>query len=165
MHTHGYMFNDMIYVAIGCHVGHKFMLPTMDVFNPTKMYKLCPGCTELEATHQSLPKMCNIATVCCFDPGQGPKKGDFSLVCCSILRQIRDNIAKGRGPFVTLETGQKSSCCANCKKNFRGKKATQRCGRCHAVAYCGSECQRAAYHAHRDGCLAIGAWRVVAAAK
>jgi hypothetical protein len=45
--------------------------------------------------------------------------------------------------------------CANCNKTTKEKGETQRCAGCDSVRYCGEECQKQAWEAHKPICKAI----------
>ena len=46
-------------------------------------------------------------------------------------------------------------CCFVCKKTVRGKKVLLTCINCHAITYCGVECQRADWPRHEWNCVPV----------
>ena len=45
--------------------------------------------------------------------------------------------------------------CYTCHKTVTGKKKLSKCGRCHAITYCGKECQVSDFSRHKWNCLPV----------
>jgi len=45
--------------------------------------------------------------------------------------------------------------CFTCHKKVKGKKKLSKCSRCHAITYCGKECQVADFTRHKWNCLPV----------
>ena len=45
--------------------------------------------------------------------------------------------------------------CFKCHKTVTGKKKLSKCGKCHAITYCGKECQVADWPRHKWNCILV----------
>ena len=45
--------------------------------------------------------------------------------------------------------------CFKCHKTVTGKKKLSKCSSCHAITYCGAECQKVDWERHRCNCVPV----------